>query len=467
MSTLQDRAIFHQAQASSGIAAAWRLLWPVLLALAVGVAMQLFLRPNIDPYPVAQLINIGVAIMLAVSLTIVNGFTGQFSIGHAGFLAIGGYACGSISYYTSIAVFGTGAPRLGMLSGAFGAPATAPWITSGEMVFLGALIAGGLLAALLGLAVGLPSLRLRGDYLAIVTLGFGEIVRVLIQQTPQVLTTKAAVEAAPALQVPLSVGGSLGFGNVPKYTSLFWVYAAVVLTLIVAYRLKRSSTGRAMLSIREDEIAAEAMGVNTTYYKVWAFVIAAFFAGIAGGLYAHTLGISLSPNDAGFQKSFDIIIMVVLGGLGSISGATIAAIVVTFLPELLRTPDTLAKFVVVGVPLLVVGISLFMLGGGRKARSLGTEPGVTSVTKVPMRDRSFPRFLIGLGTVIVVLGSLGFVAPRVGINLSDYRLIIFALALIIMMIARPQGLLGVRELWEGALYRPIVRFFRPGHGGRA
>jgi branched-chain amino acid transport system permease protein len=161
---------------------------------------------------------------------------------------------------------------------------------------------------------------------------------------------------------------------------LFWVFLFAFVTLLVAYRLKKGTFGRAFLSIREDEIASEAMGVNTTRYKVWAFVIAAFFAGIAGGLFAHTLGVGLSPQAAGFQKSFDIIIMVVLGGLVSISGATIAAVVVTLLPEYLRP-------------------------------------------------------------------------------VAEYRMIIFALSLILMMIFRPQGLLGVRELWDKALWRDAASFF--------
>jgi ABC-type branched-subunit amino acid transport system permease subunit len=215
-----------------------------------------------------------------------------------------------------------------------------------------------------------------------------------------------------------------------------------------------------MLSIREDEIAAEAMGVKTTYYKVWGFAIAAFFAGIAGGLYAHTIGISLSPVDAGFQKSFDIIIMVVLGGLGSISGAAIAAAIVTYLPELLRTPDTLMKFAVVGVPMLVIGAALLAMAG---------KPDQGPGKKRGHDPRAFPRAIIGLGVVITGLSILAFLAKRFGINLSDYRLILFALALIVMMITRPQGLLGVRELWDSALYRPLRDFFtaRRHKGGTA
>jgi branched-chain amino acid transport system permease protein len=245
-------------------------------------------------------------------------------------------------------------------------------------VLLGSAIGGGLLAAAAGWMVGLPSLRLRGDYLAIVTLGFGEILRVIIQQTnPQALSVEElkarplfGVDSAnPGWFYPPGVGGSLGFTDIPKVTNLFWAYLLVGVTLLFAFRLKQSSYGRAMLSIREDEIAAEAMGVNVTKLKVRAFMFAAFFAGVAGTLYAHQPGTTLRPVDAGFQRSFDIVMMVVLGGLGSISGAALAAIVVT-----------------------------------------------------------------GLNALLVPYGP--------------YRMIIFALTLILLMIFRPKGLFGVRELWD-------------------
>jgi branched-chain amino acid transport system permease protein len=197
----------------------------------------------------------------------------------------------------------------------------------------GACIAGGLVAAAAGWIVGLPSLRLRGDYLAIVTLGFGEIMRVMLQQTNRQLFSADDLRQATfsELFLPPAVGGAQGFSDIPKVTNLFWMYMFAGLTILFAFRLKQSSYGRALLSIREDEIAAEAMGVNVTKLKVRAFIFAAFFAGIAGGLYAHETGNLLRPIDAGFQRSFDVIIMVVLGGLGSISGAVLAAIMLTVL----------------------------------------------------------------------------------------------------------------------------------------
>jgi len=351
---------------------------PVLAIAGVGVAMQLVLKPAINAYWSDLLITIGINVVLAVSLNIVNGFTGQFSMGHAGFLAVGGYVSGAITYYFSLLNWGAAKAQGGVLSGMPLDTAGLPVLAGGDALFPVALICGGLVAALLGFAVGLPSLRLKGDYLAIVTLGFGEIVRVLIQQTSPLVTKADAARDAGVLKLSTSLGGALGFTGLPSYTSLFWAWLGAGLVILVAYRLKTSSPGRAFLSIREDEIAAEAMGVNTTKYKVWAFVIAAFFAGIAGGLSAHKLGVALGPVDAGFQRSFDIIIMVVLGGLGSISGAALAAVVVTLLPEYLRP-------------------------------------------------------------------------------VADYRMIIFALALVLMMILRPKGLLGVREIWDRSLWKVVFR----------
>jgi branched-chain amino acid transport system permease protein len=190
------------------------------------------------------------------------------------------------------------------------------WIVqNGLLVF--AVIAGGLLSAIAGYIVGLPSLRLRGDYLAIVTLGFGEIIRVIILNVEK-------------------IGAARGFSGIPPWANLFWVYFFAGVTVLISMRLVNSSVGRAFLSIREDQIAAEAMGVDTTKYKVKAFVIGSFFAGAAGGLFAHYSPAYLNPTMFMFIKSFEVIVMVVLGGLGSISGSIVAAVILTFLPEGLR-----------------------------------------------------------------------------------------------------------------------------------
>ncbi len=329
---------------------------PIACGFVLAVAMQLLAGPVIGPFAAKLLMDIGINVILAVSLNLVNGFTGQFSIGHAGFMAAGGYVAGAITYYGSFLLWG-------------GPQVHAGWFSGGDLLFLAGCMVGGLVAAGAGYIVGLPSLRLRGDYLAIVTLGFGEILRVMLQRTGDVLTSADEVTQAGLGTLATSLGGSLGFSGLPYYTDLFWVYVFVTITLVVALHLKFSSYGRAFLSIRENEIAAEAVGINTTKLKVRAFVLAAAFAGIAGGLFAHEVGTSLNPRELGFQKSFDIVIMVVLGGMGSVSGAALAAIVLTLLPEALR----------------------------------------------------------------------GF---------SEFRMPIYALALILMMILRPQGILGLKEIWQ-------------------
>ena len=332
-----------------------------LLPLAIGIAVALTLHfglPQIvNAYYARVVMDIGIAIIMAVSLNIVNGMTGQFSIGHAGFMTLGGYMAAFITFYGSLLILGDVKTHGGL----FG---------SGELLFVSSCLMGGVLAAAAGYVVGLPSLRLRGYYLAIVTLGFGEIIRVILQQTGSVIRKAEALQTGGLSQMfHPPVGGALGFGGVPKYTNLFWVYTILTITIVAAYRLKRSSLGRSMISIREDEIAAQAMGVNIARQKVLAFVIAAFFAGVAGGLFAHEAGVIISPQDAGFQRSFDYVIMTVLGGRGSITGVMLAAGILTALPEFLRDFD-------------------------------------------------------------------------------QYRLIVYALLLIIMMLVRPQGLFGIHEIWN-------------------
>ena len=202
------------------------------------------------------MIDVGIAMILAVSLNIVNGMTGQFSIGHAAFMALGGYTAGMITYYGSLLLWGTPAKHGGFLG-------------VGEWLFVAACIVGGLVAAAAGYVVGLPSLRLRGDYLAIVTLGFGEILRVILQQTSKVIDDARSIASGRRCPTwfPPPVGGAVGFDGIPKYTNLFWVYTFLTITVVAAYRLKQSSLGRAMISVREDEIAAQAMGVNVAQYQ--------------------------------------------------------------------------------------------------------------------------------------------------------------------------------------------------------
>src|SRR3954451_280771 len=316
---------------------------PFVIGLAIAYAMQLTLPGALGAYYSRILLDVGIAMILAVSLNIVSGLTGQFSMGHAGFMACGGYTAAFITYYSSMLLWGSAARHGGFLG-------------PGDWLFVGACLLGGLVAAGAGYLVGLPSLRLRGDYLAIVTLGFGEIMRVVLQQTGPVIDDPARVRSASLSDfLPPPVGGSEGFFGVPKYTNLFWAYAFLTVMLVVAYRIKQSGLGRAMISVREDEFAAQAIGVNVARVKVLAFVLAAFFAGAAGGLYAHEFALNISPEDAGFQRSFDYLIMTVLGGRGSITGVMLAAAILTSLPELLRG---FSEYRLIAYALLLIGMML-------------------------------------------------------------------------------------------------------------
>jgi len=273
----------------------------LIAALAVIFALSRF-SGYVGPYYYQIILFIGINIILAVSLNLVNGYTGQFSLGHAGFMSVGAYAAASFTNYLS-------GPMLGFMK------PLGPFLST-SIYFGIALLAGGLAAGVAGLLVGIPSLRLKGDYLAIVTLGFGEIIKVVIENVD-------------------ALGGARGMSVPVVYTDFFWVYAVGVITIYVVINLVNSTYGRGFLTVRDDEIAAEAMGINTTKYKVLAFTLAAFFAGIAGGLYAH-LTQFITPEGFNFLKSVDIVTMVILGGMGSTTGVVIAAIVLTILPEWLR-----------------------------------------------------------------------------------------------------------------------------------
>jgi branched-chain amino acid transport system permease protein len=242
---------------------------------------------------------VGVNVILAVSLNIINGMTGQFSIGHAGFMAVGAYVSGVISLATKDYKL------------------VGPELLSDQVMFLVSLLCGGAAAGVFGFVVGLPSLRLRGDYLAIVTLGFGEIIRVIVQNTQ-------------------GLGGALGLAGIPQRASFGMVWFWVFLTVLVARRIAASSHGRSLWAIREDEVAAEAMGVDTTAYKVRAFVVSSFFAGVAGALFAHFVPI-INPGSFTYVKSMEVVVMVVAGGLGSTTGAFTAAVFLTLLPEGMRS----------------------------------------------------------------------------------------------------------------------------------
>lgn len=291
-----------------------RYLINALGVLAVYLLIMFLTQSGVlNRYYSSLFIPIMYNIILAVSLNLTAGFLGQLPLGHAGFMAIGAYVSALFTMSSSL--------------------------PSG-VLFPIALILGGLVAAAAGILIGLPALRLRGDYLAIITLGFGEIIRVIL------------------LNLKIT-GGAFGLSGISKLTTINWSFIFLVITLFVLTTLIRSRHGRAILSIRENEIAAEACGIRTTYYKTLAFSISAFFAGIAGGLYAHYIAI-LDPGTFGFMKSVEILVMVVLGGMGSIIGSVISASFLTLLPELLRA---FASYRMVLYSMLLVIVMIFKPSG--------------------------------------------------------------------------------------------------------
>jgi branched-chain amino acid transport system permease protein len=312
----------------------------LLGAIALSFLASLF-SDQIGAYPLFVSYNVGIGIVMAVSLNLINGYTGQFSLGHAGFMGVGAYTAAMITnHFGDLNFF------------------------AANGIFAAALLAGGIAAALAGLLVGIPTLRLRGDYLAIVTLGFGEIIRVIFQNMD-------------------SVGGARGLSVSHSWTNLFWAFGLAAVTVYVVASLVNSTYGRGFIAVRDDEIAAEAMGINTTKYKVTAFVIGAFFAGIAGGLYAHST-LFLTPNGFGFMFSITFVVMVILGGMGNTVGVILAAILLTLLPEGLR-----------------------MLG---------------SIEHFP-----------------------GFIGERPLAWINDTKTIIYSLLLIVLMLTRPQGLFRLKK----------------------
>ncbi|MEI4768294.1 branched-chain amino acid ABC transporter permease [Psychrobacillus sp. FJAT-51614] len=277
--------------------------WPFVIAsvLVYGIVQLLISNGMLNQFYSNTLIYIAINIILAVSLHLVIGITGQFSIGHAGFLAVG-------AYISAIVTMKLGLP------------------------FILAIIAGGIVAALAGLIVGIPSLRLKGDYLAIATLGFAEIIRIVFLNIDY-------------------VGGAAGM-QVSHLTTWTYSFFSLFITILVIVNFTNSRHGIAAISVRENEIAADAMGINTTYYKVVAFTIGSFFAGVAGALYSHNFYI-IQPSQFGFLKSFDILIFVVLGGLGSLSGAVLSAILLTVVSTYLQGyPET--RMIIYSLVLILV-----------------------------------------------------------------------------------------------------------------
>ena len=279
---------------------------PIALLGVLLVLLLLWVDRGASGYIQRVVIGIGIDIILVVSLNLSNGFTGVFSLGHIGFMALGAYSSAILT--------------LPLKAKALNLPDLPGWLAGVQMAYLPALLIGGLLAAVVAFLVGYPMMRLKGHYVAVATLGFLVIVRVVL------------------VNADAFTRGSRTFSGVLPYTNLWWVYAWAVLTVYVVWRIVRSPYGRAMLAVREDDVAARAIGVNVLHARLVAFCVSAFFTGVAGGLWAHFLT-SFSPNSFYFVETFAIITMLVVGGMGSISGSVIATVGLTILSEILRNAE--------------------------------------------------------------------------------------------------------------------------------
>lgn len=295
------------------------LINAVLVALFLLGGSLLISGGVLSGYYSKVVVKIGIYIILAVSLNVATGYLGQLPLGHAGFMAVGAYAS---------AIFMT---RLGL---------------RGQGAFAVAAVLGGLAAALAGFLIGIPALRLKGDYLAIITLGFGEIIRVILTNLDDVLGFSFT-------------GGAGGLLGIPKTTNFLNTFLWVGITCFLIHTLMKSRHGRAIYAIRENEIAAEASGIPVTAYKTFAFVVSAFFAGVAGALYSGYLGI-LKPDNFKFMTSIEILVMVVLGGMGSMLGSVVSAAVLTALPEALRV---FSDWRMIAYALLLILVMIFKPSG--------------------------------------------------------------------------------------------------------
>lgn len=296
-----------------------------LISLLIVIVLIGLAESYLDAF-IKRLLNVAaIYVILGVSLNLINGFTGQFSLGHAGFMAIGAYA--SALLYMSPALKATNF---------FIEPIVWP-LSEIQIPFFLALIAGGALAAVAGFIVGAPCLRVRGDYLAIVTYGFAEIIRVILNNLQSI------------------TNGPLGLKGLPTYTNLWWSWGWAIFTIYFIKKLVDSSYGRALKSIREDEVAAEAMGINLFKHKTLAFVVGAFFAGIGGGLLGSLL-MTIDPNSFNIFLTFQIVMIVLLGGLGSITGSVVMGIAIAFLMEFLRFVES---------PMTVFGLTIPGISGMR------------------------------------------------------------------------------------------------------
>lgn len=296
-----------------------RYIINTVLVVLVFLGLQLVSQNMLSTYQNQVLLLVGINVILAVSLNVATGYLGQLPLGHAGFMAVGAYTCALFTKYSTL-------PE--------------------PVAFATGLALGAAMACVFGILIGIPALRLSGDYLAILTLGFGEIIRITLNNIDNVLGFSLFY-------------GAKGLKNIPKYSDLLSVFLCVVLTCFFIHTMLKSRHGRAVLAIRDNEIAAESCGIQTTYYKVMAFSFSAAFAGLAGGLYACYIGV-LDPANFDFMKSIEILVMVVLGGMGSMLGSILSATVLTILPEALRS---FADYRMVLYSVVLIFMMIFRPGG--------------------------------------------------------------------------------------------------------
>lgn len=301
-----------------------------ILTVILLVALFVFLiiaNLFLDSY-IKRILNLcAIYTILALSMNLINGFTGLFSLGHAGFMAIGAYAVGIFTL------------PLSARSANYYLEPMHPMIADIQLPFIVALLLGGILAAFFAFLIGAPVLRLRDDYLAIATLGFSEIIRIVLTNIQSI------------------TNGPLGIKNIPSTANLWWIYGVTLITVVFLVLLISSSYGRAFKAIREDEIAAQAMGINLFRHKILSFMIGAFFAGIAGGLYASMLG-TVDPKNFLFVLTYNFLLIIVLGGMGSVSGTIISAYIVTAGLEVLRFFDEPLSIAGISIPLFRPGLRM-------------------------------------------------------------------------------------------------------------
>ena len=375
----------------------------ILLAFALCAGIQLLADQQSD-FVQRLIVLAGLYVTLAVSLNLINGITGQFSMGHAAFYQIGAYTAGFIA--------------MKFYAGAKLPP---------ELWMILSLLTGAAVASVAGLIVGLPSLRLKGDYLAIVTLGFGEIIRIIVQNQP-------------------AIGGAYGLSVAPRFEMIWLVWLLAILCIAVCRNLLKTAHGLQFLAVREDEVASSAMGVNVTRTKVTAFLLGSAFAGAAGALLAHFEGF-VSPKMFTMDVSFIIVTMVVLGGTGSITGATLAAIGLFFLPEKMRD---LPNFPLGNLVATGIGIVIMVIGFRHIAANFHG--------KMVERVLRYLAILAIAVVVALVLGPIVSKLPTLGVPVegAKLRMVVFAVTLIVLMLLRPQGIFAHHE-FSWAWLRKVLR----------